>query len=89
MRIASLLAGLSQDQPINLQKAFERVDEVVTRIGFGSSLKYTDHTLLLGGLRIRRGPIYSFEAFEDIQIKSRVNALDVYESEFDKGKTEL
>ena len=80
---SQLLAGLIR--PTNqLQKAFERVDEVVTRIGFGSSLKVYKPHITLGRFKDEKRPIYSFEEFEDIQIKSRVNVLDVYESELDK-----
>ena len=84
---SQLLAGLIR--PTNqLQKAFERVDEVVTRIGFGSSLKVYKPHITLGRFKDKKRPIFSFVEFDDIQIKSRVNVLDVYESEFDKGKTE-
>ena len=84
---SQLLAGMIK--PTNqLQKAFERVDEVVTRIGFGSSLKVYKPHITLGRFKDKKRPVYSFEEFGDIQIKSRVNVLDVYESEFDKGKTE-
>ena len=87
MKIANLLAGMIK--PTNqLQKAFERVDEVVTRIGFGSSLRLYKPHVTLGRFKDKNRTYYSFEEFNDIQIKSRVNVLDVYESEFDKGKTE-
>ena len=83
---SQLLAGLIK--PTNqLQKIFERVDEVVTRIGFGSSLKTYRPHITLGRFKDKTRTQYSFEALEDIQITSRVNALDVYESEFDKGRT--
>jgi 2'-5' RNA ligase len=83
---SQLLAGLVK--PTNqLQKIFERVDEVVTRIGFGSSLKTYKPHITLGRFKDKTRTQYSFEAFEDIQITSRVNALDVYESEFDQGRT--
>jgi 2'-5' RNA ligase len=83
---SQLLAGLVK--PTNqLQKIFERVDEVVTRIGFGSSLKTYRPHITLGRFKDKTRTQYSFEAFEDIQITSRVNALDVYESEFDQGRT--
>ena len=83
---SQLLAGLVK--PTNqFQKIFERVDEVVTRIGFGSSLKTYRPHITLGRFKDKTRTQYSFEAFEDIQITSRVNALDVYESEFDQGRT--
>jgi 2'-5' RNA ligase len=83
---SQLLACLVK--PTNqLQKIYERVNEVVTRIGFGSSLKTYRPHITLGRFKDKTRTQYSFEAFEDIQITSRVNALDVYESEFDQGRT--
>ena len=83
---SQLLVGLVK--PTNqLQKIFERVDEVVTRIGFGSSLKTYRPHITLGRFKDKTRTQYSFEAFEGIRITSRVNALDVYESDFDAGKT--
>ena len=83
---SQLLACLVK--PTNqLQKIYERVNEVVTRIGFGSSLKTYRPHITLGRFKDKTRTQYSFEAFVDIQITSRVNALDVYESEFDQGRT--
>ena len=84
---SQLLACLVK--PTNqLQKIFERVDEVVTRIGFGSSLKSYRPHITLGRFRDKSRSQYSFENFNEMNINSRVNALDVYESEFEKGKTD-
>ena len=75
-------------KPTNqILKVFERIDEVVTRIGFGSSLKAYRPHITLGRFKDKDRPQYSFEDFGEIQITSRVNKLDVYESEFDEGKT--
>ena len=75
-------------RPTNqLQKIFERIDEVVTRIGFGSSLKNFRPHITLGRFKDKGRPQYSFEEFSEINMSSRVNALDVYESEFDQGRT--
>ena len=75
-------------KPTNqILKIFERIDEVVTRIGFGSSLKAYRPHITLGRFKDKDRPQYSFEDFGEIQITSRVNKLDVYESEFDEGKT--
>ena len=52
---SQLLAGLIR--PTNqLQKAFERVDEVVTRIGFGSSLKAYKPHITLGRFKDKKRP---------------------------------
>ena len=75
-------------KPTNqILKIFERIDEVVTRIGFGSSLRAYRPHITLGRFKYKDRPQYSFEDFGEIQITSRVNKLDVYESEFDEGKT--
>ncbi len=75
-------------KPTNqILKLFERIDEVVTRIGFGSSLRAYRPHITLGRFKDKDRPQYSFEDFGEIQISSRVSKLDVYESEFDEGKT--
>ena len=75
-------------KPTNqILKVFERIDEVVTRIGFGSSLKAYRPHITLGRFKAKDRPQYSFEDFSEIQISSRLSKLDVYESEFDLGKT--
>ena len=75
-------------KPTNqILKIFERIDEIVTRIGFGSSLKAYRPHITLGRFKDKDRPQYSFEDFSEIQISSRVSKLDVYESEFDQGKT--
>ena len=75
-------------KPTNqILKIFEKIDEVVTRIGFGSSLKTYKPHITLGRFKDKDRPQYSFEDFDEIQISSRVGKLDVYESEFDEGKT--
>ena len=83
---SQLLVALAR--PTNqLQKIFERVDEVVTRIGVGSSLKTYRPHITLGRFKDKSRPQYSFEEFSEINISSRINILDVYESEFDQGRT--
>lgn len=83
---SQLLVALAR--PTNqLQKIFERVDEVVTRIGFGSSLKTYRPHITLGRFKDKSRPQYSFEEFLEINISSRINMLDVYESEFEQGRT--
>ena len=75
-------------KPTNqILKLFERIDEVVTRIGFGSSLRAYRPHITLGRFKDKDRPQYSFEDFSEIQISSRLSKLDVYESEFDQGRT--
>ena len=63
------------------------IDEVVTRIGFGSSLKTYKPHITLGRFKDKDRPQYSYEDLGEIQIRSRISKLDVYESEFDQGRT--
>ena len=62
-------------------------DRVVTKIGFGSSLKNYRPHITLGRFKDKSRPDFSFEDFSELSINSKINALDVYESEFDQGKT--
>ena len=75
-------------KPTNqILKVFERIDEVVTRIGFGTSLKAYRPHITLGRFKDKDRPEYSFEDFGAMLISSRISKLDVYQSEFDQGKT--
>ena len=75
-------------KPTNqILKVFERIDKVVTRIGFGSSLKAYRPHITLGRFKHKDRPQYFFGDFGEIQISSLLSKLDVYESEFDQGKT--
>ena len=75
-------------KPTNqILKVFRIIDEVVTRIGFGSSLKTYKPHITLGRFKDKDRPQYSYEDFDEIQISSRISKLDVYESEFDRGRT--
>ena len=75
-------------KPTNqILKVFERIDKAVTRIGFGSSLKTYKPHITLGRFKDKDRPQYSYEDFGEIQISSRISKLDVYESEFDQGRT--
>ena len=75
-------------KPTNqILKVFSIIDEVVTRIGFGSSLKTYKPHITLGRFKDKDRPQYSYEDFGEIQISSRISKLDVYESEFDQGRT--
>tara|TARA_B100000963_G_scaffold78807_1_gene66898 strand:+ start:785 stop:1330 length:546 start_codon:yes stop_codon:yes gene_type:complete len=70
-----------------LQKTFERIDEVVTRIGFGSTLKTFKPHITIGRFKEKSRPQYNFEEFNELDISAKLNSLDVYESDFDQGKT--
>ena len=83
---SQLLAAIVK--PTNqILKVFEMIDKVVTRIGFGSSLKTYRPHITLGRFKDKDRPQYSFGDLDEIQISSRLSKLDVYESEFDRGRT--
>ncbi len=70
-----------------LKTLHEEVEKIVVNIGFGSELKdYRPH-ITLGRFKEKDRPQYEFEIFEE-PLKGKVKQLDVFESEFDKGKTE-
>ena len=71
----------------HLKTLHKEVEKIVVNIGFGSELKdYRPH-ITLGRFKEKDRPQYEFGIFEE-PIKGKVKKLDVFESEFDKGKTE-
>ena len=71
----------------HLQTLYEEVEKIVVNIGLGSELKdYRPH-ITLGRFKEKDRPQYEFEIFEKA-LKGKVKQLDVFESEFDKGKIE-
>ena len=71
----------------HLKNLHKEVEKVVVNIGFGSELKEYRPHITLGRFKDKDRPQYEFEIFEE-SLKGKVNQLDVFESEFDKGKTE-
>ena len=70
----------------HLKTLYVEVEKIVVNIGFGSELKdYRPH-ITLGRFKEKDRPQYEFEVFEKA-LKGKVKQLDVFESEFDKGKT--
>ena len=71
----------------HLKTLHEEVEKIVVNIGFGSELKdYRPH-ITLGRFKEKDRPHYEFVIFEKT-LKGKVKQLNVFESEFDKGKTE-
>ena len=83
---SQLLVSMLKPTP-QLQKLFDKVDEVVIRIGFGSSLKNFRPHITLGRFKDKNRPQYSLEEFSELSIKSKVNSIEVYESDFESGRT--
>jgi len=83
---SQLLVSMLKPTP-QLQKLFDKVDEVVIRIGFGSSLKNFRPHITLGRFKDKNRPQYSLEEFSELSIKSKVNSIEVYESDFENGRT--
>ena len=71
----------------HLKTLYEEVEEIVVNIGLGSDLKTYRPHITLGRFKEKDRPQYEFEIFEK-PIKGKVKQLDVFESEFSKGKTE-
>ena len=71
----------------HLKTLHEEVEKVVINIGFGSELKdYRPH-ITLGRFKEKNRPQYEFGIFDE-PLKGKVKQLDVFESEFNKGRTE-
>ena len=71
----------------HLKNLHEEVEKIVVNIGFGSKLKAYKPHITLGRFKEKDRPEYEFEIF-DKPLKGKVKQLNVFESEFDKGKTE-
>jgi 2'-5' RNA ligase len=71
----------------HLKSLHKEVEKIVVNIGFGSELKdYRPH-ITLGRFKEKDRAQYEFKIFEE-PLKGKVKQLDVFESEFNKGKTE-
>ena len=71
----------------HLQALYEKVEKIVVNIGLGSNLKEYRPHITLGRFRAKERSQYEFKIFEE-HVKGKVKQLDVFESEFSKGKTE-
>ena len=71
----------------HLKTLHDEVEKVVVNIGFGSELKdYRPH-ITLGRFKEKDRPQYELGIFEE-PLKGKVKQLNIFESEFNKGKTE-
>ena len=73
-------------QNMHLLKLYEKVEEIVVNIGFGSDLKQYRPHITLGRLKEKNKFQYEFEALDEA-IKGKVKDLSVFETEFNEGKT--
>ena len=71
----------------HLKNLHEEVEKIVVNIGFGSELKAYKPHITLGRFKEKDRSQYEFGIFDE-PLKGKVKQLDVFESEFDKGKTE-
>ena len=62
------------------------IDQIVIKLGLGSDLKAFKPHITLGRFKEKDRPKYKFQAF-DKPLKGKVSKLEVFESEFSKGKT--
>ena len=69
-----------------LKKIFDKVEEIVARIGFGMTLKTFRPHITLARFKEKNRPFSELVQLEEPIIHS-VNTLDVYKSDFDSGKT--
>jgi RNA 2',3'-cyclic 3'-phosphodiesterase len=71
----------------HLRNLHQEVEKVAVNIGFGSELKAYKPHITLGRFKEKNRPQYEFGRFDE-PFKGKVKQLEVFESEFDKGKTE-
>ena len=62
------------------------IDQIVIKLGLGSDLKAYKPHITLGRFKERDRLKYEFQTF-DKPLKGKVSKLEVFESEFSKGKT--
>ena len=70
----------------NLQGLYEQVERIVVNIGLGSDLKAYRPHITIGRFKEKERHQYQFELFEK-PIKGKVKKLDVFETDFNQGKT--
>ena len=71
----------------HLQSLHEEIEKIIINIGLGSDLKAYRPHITLGRFKDKDRPQYEFNILEE-SLKGKLNLLNVFESEFDKGKTE-
>ena len=69
-----------------LQKLFDEIGRVVARIGFGMALRTFRPHITLARFKDKNRPFSQIIGLED-PVNSVIEALDVYESSFESGKT--
>ncbi len=71
----------------HLQSLYEKVEKIVVNIGLGSDLRAYRPHITLGRFKEKERPDYNLQIIEE-PLKGKVKELGVFESEFNKGKTE-
>ena len=69
-----------------LKKINSKIEEIINIIGFETNLKAFRPHITLGRFKDKEREYLEFPALEE-PIKSLITCVDVYESEFDSGKT--
>ena len=72
----------------HLNSLYKEVEKIVVNIGFGSELKAYKPHITLGRFKDKDRPQYEFKKFDE-PLKGKVKQLNIFESEFYKGKTKF
>ena len=72
----------------HLYDLYAEVEKIVVNIGLGSELKAYKPHITLGRFKDKDRPQYEFGIFDE-PLKGKIKQLDIFESEFDKGKTKF
>ena len=83
---SQVLSALVKPDP-HLKALHEEVEKIVVNIGFGTELRAYKPHITLARFKEKDRPHYEFGQFDE-PLKGKVKQLDVFESEFEKGKTE-
>jgi 2'-5' RNA ligase len=73
---------------LHLNNLYQEVEKIVVNIGFGSELKAYKPHITLGRFKDIDRPQYEFRIFDE-PLKGKVKQLNIFKSEFDKGKTKF
>ena len=80
--LAALVRSSSQ-----INSLHKEVENIVVNIGLGTDLKAYKPHITLGRFKEKKRPQYEFEILEE-PLKGKIKQIGVFESEFNKGKTD-
>ena len=83
---SQVLAALVRSSS-HINSLHKEVENIVVNIGLGTDLKAYKPHITLGRFKEKKRPQYEFEILEE-PLKGKIKQIGVFESEFNKGKTD-